>query len=538
MTPRVLAGAPRWLFLPLCLALVLGCNGDNSGGPGSTDGTDGPADAGTPVPRQDGDPVLGKTVFRFETFNNERFFTDALRLPAGIVAAGVTPLQLLRLGVSIDLDAVPAALLQAIQTDLQADPSGQTSPLLNDPATTMALFNANAVIGLPVKDSDGNGVLDLSAGDKAGTSCALCHTRAEDAAILTAPSGGSIGRRQDGLAAHSLSFGGVMALAANSRALYPILQLSLGANGGATIGRAPTGLTESSTEAEVDAYLTNPQFYPVGMFDDTFDGNGDPMHNAPLFRQDLAAPFGSDGTIARLDNFSNLVYTGLLDPTTLTTPGGRAFLHKLGGAAGDEIADDYVQVLAATGVTGYPFVDAPASAAAGTEDAPLGIRVDDAKLFGMNAYLATLPAPPGLGGDPDGRQLFRTVGCTTCHNVDQGRRVPSFMVPMKTIFPGDNPDTLAQRMPPLNPIVNTVASIFDDKMAVVNASIRGDIRGTALPLLLDLARKPVFLHDNSVPSLTDLLDPVRGPAAPHPFYLTDPNQRAAVVSFLQGLGTN
>jgi len=535
--PNSLAAVPRLLLLPLCLVLGLAC-GDDDGGSGPTDGTDGPANPGTPVPRQDGDASLGRDVFRFETFNNEQFFTDALRLPAGLMADGATPLQLLQLGVNVDLDAVPPALLAELAAQLQADASGQSSALLNDPNTTVALFNANAVIGLPLKDSNGDGVLDLLNGDKGGTSCALCHTRAGDGAVFTAPNGGSIGRRQDGLATHNLNFGGLMALAANSRALYPILQLSLSANGGATIGRAPTGLTENSTEAEVDAYLSNPQFYPVGMFDDTFDGNGDPMHNQPLFRQDLAAPFGSEGTIARLDNFSNLVYTGLFDPTTLTTPGGRAFLNKLGGAAGDEIANDYVQVLAATGVTGYPYVAAAPSAAPGTEDAPLGIRVDDAKLFGMNAYLAGLQAPPGMGGSPTGRQLFRTVGCTDCHNVDQGIRVPSFIVPMKTIFPGDNPVTLATRVPPLNPVLNTVESIFDDKMVVVNASLRGEVRGIALPLLLDLATKPVFLHDNTVPTLDNLLDPGRGPTAPHPFYLTDPAQRAAMVAFLQGLDTS
>lgn len=49
------------------------------------------------------------------------------------------------------------------------------------------------------------------------------------------------------------------------------------------------------------------------------------MHNTPLFRQDLAATFGCEGTIARLDNFSNLVFTGLFDQTTLTMrTGGRA----------------------------------------------------------------------------------------------------------------------------------------------------------------------------------------------------------------------
>ncbi len=525
---------PRLLLIPLCVALAVGCGDD--GGTDPTEGTDGPANPGVPVPRQDGDPALGREVFRFETFNNERFFTDALRLGAGLTAAGVTPLQLLELGVNVDVDALPADLRQTLTAELQADPSGGTSALLNDPAMTAAFFNANAVIGLPIKDSNGDGVLDMAAGDKVGTSCALCHTRADDGALLNVPNAGSIGPRGDGLATHNLDFGRLMASAANSRALYPLLQLSLSANGGSTLGRAPTGLTENSSEADVDAYLSNPQFYPIGMFDDTFDGNGDPMHNAPLFRQDLAAPFGSEGTFEKLDQFSNLVYTGLFDPTTLTTPGGRAFLSLLGGAAGTEIADDYVQVLAATGVTGYPYVTA-APAAPG-QDAPLGIRVDDTKLFAMNAYLAGLPAPSGMGGSADGRQLFRTVGCTECHNVDQGRTVPTFIVPMATIFPGDAPDTLAQRMPPLNPVVNTPSSPFDDKMAVVNASIRGDIRGTALPLLLDLARKPVFLHDNSVLTLNALLDPARGAAAPHPFYLTDPTQRAQVVAFLQGLDTS
>ena len=109
---------------------------------------------------------------------------------------------------------------------------------------------------------------------------------------------------------------------------------------------------------------------------------------------------------------------------------------------------------------------------------------------------------------------------------------------MKTIFPGDNPEQLATRMPPLNSVLNTAASIFDDKMAVVNASIRGDIRGTALPLLLDLAKKPNFLHDNSVPTLDALLDGSRGATAPHPFYVTAPATRAALVSYLRGLGTS
>lgn len=507
---------------------------------------DGPARAGQTVRQRTGNAANGRTVFRFETFGNERFWTDAVRLPAGIVAARVTPLQALQLGLQIDINALDAATVRRLTRELQFDPTGRRSALLNDPRTTLKLINANAVIGLPIKDSNEDGVLDVAKGDKVGASCALCHTRT-DRSGFAVPQGGSIGRRLDGRATHSLDFGTLVAIGTNSRAYYPVLQLALDANGGATLGRSAIGLTENSTEKEVDAYLRDKDAYPVGMFDDTIDGNGDPMHNMPLFRQDLAFPFGSEGAIARLDNFSNLVYTALLDPTTIATPGGRAFLRKLGGdAAGNEIADDYEKVLAATGVRGpFPFVEASPPrnpAAAGTEDFPLGLRVDDTKLRDMNSYLFALPAPRGRKGDAQaiarGRQLFRDRGCTNCHSGKQRLPVPPFIVPMKTIFPGDDPVVLlAKRDPPLNPILNTVDNIFDDKMAVVNASLRGLKRGTALPLLLDLGRKPVFLHDNSVDSLEDLLDPRRGRKQPHPFFIYNHARRADMVQFLRSLDT-
>ncbi len=200
----------------------------------------------------------------------------------------------------------------------------------------------------------------------------------------------------------------------------------------------------------------------------------------PLFEQDLAFPYGSDGTITTQDNFANTVYTILLDPTRLTTPGGRAFVTLLGGgAAGNEIVDDYIEivddyiaVLARTGVTGpFPYVQAspPGNPApSGTEPFPAGVRVDDTMLADLNAYVFSLPAPAGVDGDTQatarGRQLFRTVGCTGCHNVDQSRPVPGFVVAMSEIFPGDNPVTLlASRATPmfprLNPILNTVGNI-------------------------------------------------------------------------------
>lgn len=522
------------------LVLVAGFVCQNfSSAQNKTAASDGPANQGTRAPRQDRNAGSGRDVFRFETFGNEGFWTDAVRLPKGVKDKRVTPVQALRLGLQVDVEELDAATQQAIGAEVKTDLSPKNAPLLNDPKTTTKLIEANAVIGMVAKDSNGDGRISLAEGDKVGASCALCHT-VTDASVFNLPGGGSIGKRRDGLANHNLNLGAIFATADNSRALYPVLQLSLKANNDKTLGRAPKGLTEKSREKDVDAYLSNPTFYPVGMFDDSFDGNGDPMHNSPLFRQDLAAPYGSEGTLAKLDNFSNLVYTGLFDQTVLTTPGGRAFLHKLGGAAGDEIADDYVKVLRDTKVTGYPFVKASPHPEPGSEEAPVGLRVDNEKLLDLNAYLASLPAPQGANVDAQvgarGRQVFRTSGCTSCHNADQSRPVPAFIVPMMKIFPGDNPVTLAQRMPPLNPVLDTPGFFFDDKMAIVNASLRGEVRGVALPLLLDLARKPVFLHDDTVKSFDSLFDSSRGAMAPHPFYISDSRARADLIAFLRGLG--
>ena len=137
---------------------------DNAASPGRTRASDGPTDQGLTVARQDGDPTLGREVFRFETFGNEGFWTDAVRLPAGFAAAKITPMQALQLGLQIDSDALDTAIRKELTEQLRADPSGRTSALLNDPAVTTKLIKAGAVIGMAPK------------GDKVGTSCALCHT--------------------------------------------------------------------------------------------------------------------------------------------------------------------------------------------------------------------------------------------------------------------------------------------------------------------------------------------------------------------------
>ena len=535
------AGRPTFLIASSALAflVVLSCASSGTMSPPDQSrlSTGPAAPAENPNKHETGDARAGRDVFRSETFGNEAFWTDAVRLPQGMMAAKFTPLDALKAGYHVNVDALDDATKKAVAAELKTNLSPAAAPILNDPKTTAALVNANAVIGVVARDTNNDGKIDITAGDKMGVSCAFCHA-ITDGAVYSMPKGGTIGKQIDGPTPHFLNVGATFAVAANTRALYPIAQLALTANKGATIGRAPTGLTENSTEAEIDAYFSNPEFYPIGMFDDAFDGNGAPMHITPMFRADLAAPWGSEAAISKLDNFSNLVYTGLLDVTGITTPGGRAFLHKLGGAAGDEIVDDYVKILAATNVTGYPYAQISTKTTPGDERGPLGMRVDNKKLLDMNAYLNSLPAPAGAAVDKAaadrGRTRFQAT-CTACHNVDQSKMVPPMIVPMKTIFPGDNPVVLAQREPPLNPVQNTVNSFFDDKMVVVNASLRKLERGIALPLLLDLARKPVFLHDNSVADLETLFDPRRGPTAPHPFYVEAQGERRDVIAFLRSL---
>jgi cytochrome c2 len=442
--------------------------------------------------------------------------------------------------------------------------------VLNDPATLEVLIEANAVLGVSarnVKALDGKLTIDpadVYAGESVGITCALCHS-ITDSSVFSLAKGGSIGKRVDGPTNHNLNVGASIALAAASRAFYPTLAVAL--TKAPTLSRKGPGLgliSKAATEVEVDAYLNDPALYPVGMFDDAIDGNGAPMHITPMFRADLAAPWGSEGSIEMLQNFSNLVYTALLDPTDITTAGGRKFLMERGGEAGIELADNYEAILADMGIpkggpNGYPFVgratraDVTIGLAAGAkvEASPIGMQVDQTKLKDLNAYMSALPAPLGNKADTAaimrGRSVFRT-SCTTCHNDDQSKFVPQGIVAFNALvelyanaperpalWPGYVGALVADRTPVgLAPVRNSVGT-FDDKLVVVDASNRDQPRGDALPLLMDLARKPSFLHDDSVASLSSLLDPVRGTTAPHPFFIADAGQRADVVKFLESL---
>src|SRR5689334_10484738 len=86
-------------------------------------------------------PVLvssGKDIFRFETFGDETFWTDTLRMHE-VIQRAVDPTTALSVGLKVDSDSLPPEVVAAIQ-------SGAIS--LTDPATTVALLKLNAVVGV------------------------------------------------------------------------------------------------------------------------------------------------------------------------------------------------------------------------------------------------------------------------------------------------------------------------------------------------------------------------------------------------------
>jgi mono/diheme cytochrome c family protein len=126
----------------------------------------------------------GQRIFRFDTFGDEQFWTDKLGMAA--IVEGVPPTDALELGLKVDADAVPPAVLAS------AD--------LTDPATTVALLKLDAVVGLKATVDAGNHVTRL------GITCALCHSTVDDAVIP------GIGHRLDGWPNRDLDPGAIIAL--------------------------------------------------------------------------------------------------------------------------------------------------------------------------------------------------------------------------------------------------------------------------------------------------------------------------------------
>lgn len=136
----------------------------------------------------------GKQIFRYDTFGDESFWTDVLQMNQ-VIQSAVSPALALQVGLKVDATAIPAEVVAAIQ-------NGDVD--LEDPQTTLALLQLNAVVGVQGQVSQlEDGSLQL---DRMGITCALCHSTVDNS---FAP---GIGNRLDGRPNRDLNPGLIISL--------------------------------------------------------------------------------------------------------------------------------------------------------------------------------------------------------------------------------------------------------------------------------------------------------------------------------------
>jgi hypothetical protein len=151
----------------------------------------------------------GRQIFRYDTFGSEDFWGGKLRLHESIAGAklggvggGVSPKTALSLGLKVDAEALPAALVAQIK-------AGKVD--LDDPATTLALLKLNSVVGVTgFFNADGR-LRSI------GVQCALCHSTVDDS---FSP---GIGKRLDGWGNRDLNIGAIVATAPNLQPFSDLL---------------------------------------------------------------------------------------------------------------------------------------------------------------------------------------------------------------------------------------------------------------------------------------------------------------------------
>lgn len=149
-----------------------------------------------PKPPEPLDPELvrqGREIFRFDTFGDEARWTDTLRMHQ-VIESAVDPVTALSVGLKVDAEALPPAVVQGIK-DGSID--------LKSPATTVALIKLNAVVGVNGKVETINGKDRLV---RVGITCALCHSTVDNSFSA------GIGKRLDGWANRDLNPGAIIAL--------------------------------------------------------------------------------------------------------------------------------------------------------------------------------------------------------------------------------------------------------------------------------------------------------------------------------------
>lgn len=135
----------------------------------------------------------GRDIFRFDTFGDEAYWSDTLRMHE-VIETSVGPAMALSVGLKVDVEALPQAVRSGIV-------SGQVD--LSSPASTVALLKLDAVVGLRGTVENVAGVDRLTS---VGITCALCHSTVDNSFAQ------GIGRRLDGWANRDLDVGAIVSL--------------------------------------------------------------------------------------------------------------------------------------------------------------------------------------------------------------------------------------------------------------------------------------------------------------------------------------
>ena len=185
----------------------------------------------------------GQHIFRFETFGDEIFWTDKLKLHSAIqgakfggVGPGLSPAAALTAGLKVDMNALPQSLVNLIK-------AGKVD--LNDPATTLALLKLNSVVGVIGKFKEDGSLRSI------GLTCAVCHSTVDNA---FAP---GIGNRLDGWANRDLNVGGIISMAPDLSAFTQLLGVDV-----ATVKKVLASWGPGKFDAELN--LDGKAFRPDG----------------------------------------------------------------------------------------------------------------------------------------------------------------------------------------------------------------------------------------------------------------------------------
>jgi hypothetical protein len=330
----------------------------------------------------------GQQIFRSDTFGDEAFWGDTLKLHQAIegaklggVGPGVSPATALAVGLKVDVDALPPNLVQAIE-------KGRVN--LNDPAVTLALLKLNAVVGV-------TGVFNSSGTLKSvGIQCALCHSTVDNSnpalcfgQVTPNPGTGCIGHRLDGWPNRDLNVGAIVALAPDLSAVADLLSTDQ-----ATVRRVLNSWGPGKFDAEL--LLDGKAFNPQQVTDGAVTGTN--VSGASL----IPPAFGLGGV-----NLHTWIGWG-------SVPHWNAFVANLEmhgkGRFFDPRLNDAAQF--------------PIAAAHGFADLP-HINPDDdlitKKLAALQLYQLSIPAPNSTvpfdkAAAARGDELFSgKAGCNNCH---------------------------------------------------------------------------------------------------------------------------